>query len=159
MPLSIQRPNRINQTRICIHDSSNRDFSGELYNPYLPAPIPFAGVAELLGRMEGLMDRFEFPQSYYQPRSFHDDSKIQALRASEERVTRHMEEKVFETKVGRRATFIVQIQFRQNATWQGVITWSEKKQERHFRSTLEMIKLMDEAMEEARKEDEAFATW
>ena len=42
-------------------------------------------------------------------------------------------------------SFLVTIQFQQNATWQGTITWTEKNLTQRFRSTLEMIKLMDDA--------------
>lgn len=44
-------------------------------------------------------------------------------------------------------TFVVQVQFRQNATWQGTITWTDEKKTRHFRSALEMLKLMDDAIQ------------
>lgn len=43
-------------------------------------------------------------------------------------------------------TFVVNILCRQNATWQGSIKWIEGGIEKKFRSTLELIKLMDEAM-------------
>jgi hypothetical protein len=46
----------------------------------------------------------------------------------------------------RKESFIVNIQFQQNATWQGTITWIEQKRTVHFRSGLEMIKLMDNAI-------------
>jgi hypothetical protein len=39
----------------------------------------------------------------------------------------------------------VHIKFRQNASWQGSITWVEKEKTQNFRSALEMLKLMDEA--------------
>lgn len=42
-----------------------------------------------------------------------------------------------------RATFMVRIQYRQNATWQGQVTWAEKQQTMLFRSALELLKLMD----------------
>ncbi len=44
-----------------------------------------------------------------------------------------------------KATFIVQIQYRQNATWQGQIVWKEKDETKKFRSELELIKLIDSA--------------
>lgn len=47
-----------------------------------------------------------------------------------------------------RETFVVQILNRQNATWQGVITWTEGRQTQSFRSALEMIKLIDSALAE-----------
>ena len=43
-------------------------------------------------------------------------------------------------------TFVVQVQFQQNATWQGTITWTDRKKTQRFRSTLEMIKLIDNAL-------------
>lgn len=43
------------------------------------------------------------------------------------------------------ATFILQIMFRQNATWQGTIKWVEKQETLHFRSALELIKIIDSA--------------
>lgn len=46
-----------------------------------------------------------------------------------------------------KASFVVHVQFRQNATWQGTITWVDKGVSQHFRSVLEMIRLMTEAVE------------
>ena len=45
-------------------------------------------------------------------------------------------------------TFIVNIKYRENATWQGVVTWADKKQKQCFRSTLELIKMIDSALDE-----------
>ena len=47
---------------------------------------------------------------------------------------------------GRRATFEVSVKFRQNSTWQGQIFWAEKNMKQNFRSALEMIRLMDQAV-------------
>ena len=43
-------------------------------------------------------------------------------------------------------TFILKILDRQNSTWQGSILWVEKQNEQYFRSALEMLKLIDEAL-------------
>ena len=45
-------------------------------------------------------------------------------------------------------TFIIRVQYRQNATWQGTIQWVEQKKTQQFRSVLEMIKLMEEVVDE-----------
>lgn len=45
-------------------------------------------------------------------------------------------------------TFLIHIVESQNATWQGSITWLEEKETKHFRSLLEMIKLIDTAIDE-----------
>lgn len=53
------------------------------------------------------------------------------------------------------ASFLIQVQFRQNATWQGTVSWSEQKATRRFRSMLELISLMNDAL----VEDESLAKW
>jgi hypothetical protein len=60
-----------------------------------------------------------------------------------------------------KATFTIQIQFQQNSTWQGTIAWAEGKKIQKFRSELEMLKLMMEAVsaDEAEDERDVFNTW
>ena len=48
-----------------------------------------------------------------------------------------------------KCTFEITVRFRQNATWQGQITWAEKSMKQNFRSVLEMLKLIDEALAES----------
>ena len=45
-----------------------------------------------------------------------------------------------------KGTFEITVKFMQNSTWQGQIHWVEKNQKQNFRSALEMLKLMDEAL-------------
>ncbi len=47
-----------------------------------------------------------------------------------------------------RETFVIQILNKQNATWQGKITWTEGRMTQNFRSALELIKLIESALEE-----------
>lgn len=46
------------------------------------------------------------------------------------------------------ATFLIKMEYRQNSTWQGVLTWVEEKKEMCFRSELELLSLMNTALEE-----------
>ncbi|MDR2933518.1 MAG: hypothetical protein LBV27_10490 [Oscillospiraceae bacterium] len=60
----------------------------------------------------------------------------------------------------RKETFVVQIQFQQNASWQGTLTWTDQKKVQRFRSTLEMIKLIDEALsDKSGDDDDEFSGW
>lgn len=45
-----------------------------------------------------------------------------------------------------KGTFEIAVKFTQNSTWQGQIHWVEKNQKQNFRSALEMLRLMDEAL-------------
>jgi hypothetical protein len=54
--------------------------------------------------------------------------------------------------IGTQGTFVIRILNQQNATWQGVVTRVDKKEERPFRSLLELIKLIDSALDEKDEE-------
>ena len=43
-------------------------------------------------------------------------------------------------------TFIVKLDNRQRDSWQGEVVWADENRSERFRSALELIKLMDEAM-------------
>ena len=45
-----------------------------------------------------------------------------------------------------KATFAVYVCYRRNASWQGQVMWEEEKKKVNFRSVLELLKLMDNAM-------------
>ena len=49
---------------------------------------------------------------------------------------------------GAQKTFVIRILNRQNATWQGVVTRLDRKEDQPFRSLLELIKLIDSAFDE-----------
>lgn len=65
-----------------------------------------------------------------------------------------MAEKQNEHKNAESATFVVTIGRCENATWQGQIVWADKNKKQHFRSLLEMVKLIDGALSEGEMEDE-----
>lgn len=44
-------------------------------------------------------------------------------------------------------SFLVEIKFRQNNCWQGTVQWLEGQKTCSFRSMLELLRLMDEALE------------
>ena len=43
-------------------------------------------------------------------------------------------------------SFVVEVKSQENHSWQGTITWVEGKRTEHFRSALEMIRLMDSTL-------------
>ena len=42
----------------------------------------------------------------------------------------------------------------QNATWQGSVTWVDEQREQYFRSTLELLKLIDGALKKRNDDEE-----
>ena len=44
-------------------------------------------------------------------------------------------------------TFIVKVEKCQNETWQGQVIWADENKSQYFRSAMELIKMMDNALQ------------
>lgn len=55
-------------------------------------------------------------------------------------------------------TFVVRILDTQNATWQGTVTWTDEDRTVPFRSALELIRLIDGALEKLEEADQRRTT-
>ena len=53
-----------------------------------------------------------------------------------------------------KGTFVVRIMNRNNSTWQGSLDWVEEKKTQNFRSALELIKLIDSALDSGNQKEE-----
>lgn len=123
------------------------EMSGRLFSP-AGSRIPYQGILSLLNSLDGICDAIGYPQSTHQLRSFMPERQERKMETPEEAET--MDEIVRREKEeprGAAATFVVQVRFRQNATWQGSIKWVDSGKSRNFRSTLELINLMEGALE------------
>lgn len=144
-------PNDASRIYLCIDSAAHAELQGRWYNPYRPAPVSFENVITLLGSMEAFYNALCFPQSTFATRHFKPGRlKNTGQSAPRQReVKRYMSDEALQQLQGDKATFVVQVQFRQNATWQGTVTWAEKNETCHFRSALELLKLMDETLGQA----------
>ena len=126
------------------------DLVGFLYNEDYEIKIDFEGIRDFLYSLDGFFDEFNFPQSTHKLRNFADD------KVKKGSIIKMKKEKIEIDKND--ATFTIHVQFRQNASWQGSINWIEGNKTQRFRSELEMIKLMIDAMNNG-KEDAGLANW
>lgn len=113
----------------------NKCPSGELYCPQTGRTVPFASLTQLLLTMDQTMDLTNYPQRSTEARTFRPSGKAAGGSSASA-----------ESDKPPLATFKINILFRQNASWQGVIIWNECSMESHFRSVLELIGLMDDAL-------------
>ena len=119
---------------VCVDDYNNGILRGRFYNAYHDA-CSFESLSQFLIRMESLLEEHQTPQSYTTHRSFcaflppHPGQEAAGGRCR-----------------GILATFELKVLFRQNSSWQGTLSWLEKKQEKSFRSVLELILLLDSAL-------------
>ncbi|MBE6955666.1 MAG: hypothetical protein E7449_07160 [Ruminococcaceae bacterium] len=111
---------------------------GQIFHPQTEECLHFRGLTQLLLSMEQTMDLENLPQSFQSVRTFFPFVGTFSNNADAQ------------PRVGKLATFALQILFRRNASWQGSISWLEGKQRQSFRSVLELVHLMNSAMEAKR---------
>lgn len=128
------------------------DYSGRLWNAYQTEPERFSNSMELLRMMEAFFDKINFPQNAVHYRSFQKEQRSSSPTVRAEDRKPVMSE--IEKNRGDKGTFIVQVMYRQNATWQGQVIWAEQNKKVYFRSAMELLKLMDSALETGTIEQE-----
>ena len=132
-----------NLVSVCIDRKTENDISGRMCHFYCREPIPFRSAGELLIQMDQFFDALNFPQAAMAGRHFRPSRTSQINRETDK--CQRVED--MEQYKGEIATFVVHVQYRQNATWQGKVIWANEQRECNFRSALELIKLMDNAMD------------
>ena len=138
-----------NLITVCVDESQASEISGRLYHGYSQEPQSFENVVQLIRYMADFYDSIRFPESSVILREFTSEK-----RAMEELHEKSMEYQQLMEQNGICATFHIFVKYRQNATWQGTIAWMESKKIQQFRSALEMIKLMDNALSESGSGDD-----
>ena len=129
---------------LCINSVRSGQLGGLLYHSYSEEATPFETVEQMVFRMEQLYDLLKFPFPGTNERSFSDTKRQDQIQIEREKV---MSDDKLLQKHGDIGTFIVRVQHRQNSSWQGRITWMERDQTLSFRSTWEMIKLIESALD------------
>jgi hypothetical protein len=119
---------------ICVDSYENKILRGRIHNILLDSSVPFTGAVDMLLKMESLLDQSKLVQSYSVKRAF-----------SPNRLT-ETETSGTTASDGKTATFTLRLLFRQNVSWQGSVLWHEGNSEETFRSVLELLILMDNAL-------------
>ncbi len=137
---------------ICIDNYNEYDIEGRLYwNRNMNGNIKFTDISQLLMKLEDIMENIQCPCAANEMRYFveNKDNKNKTISGVTRKETiKSMRDLDTHEERGKKATFVLQIKFRQNSSWQGTVKWIEKKQEINFRSALELIKIIDSACEQ-----------
>ncbi len=127
--------------RVCIDSCERGILTGTFCNlGHNEESYSFSSLMQLIVGMEQMFDSVNYPQSYTAIRSFVPVSESQL----ESQAARKQ-------KKGCLATFVIKVLFRQHTSWQGSIAWLDTKSEQTFRSVLELILLMDSALNEGQE--------
>ena len=145
----MQTRNRTDMGRkniICVDSYEEGVLQGRLYTPFREMER-FSSLCQLLLKMDSLLDQqHHTPRSYTQPRVFSDLPPAA--------------QPVWSRAPGRRgekATFELQVLFRQHASWQGILHWVGENVQQQFRSVLELIVLLDSAMRSREEQTMAYS--
>lgn len=119
---------------LCVDSYESGVMRGRFFNCYQEME-PFDSLSQFLIRMEQLLNDLQAPRAYTEARTFSsllEDAHSDPARSCARR--------------GKRATFELNVLFRQHSSWQGTLLWREKGLEHSFRSVLELVILLDSAL-------------
>ena len=105
----------------------------------------FNSELEFIDIAEAIADIMLFPLSVESYRSFAKNKRIQTTADDWSAIDMF---KIDAPGATEKPTFVIKIEQRQNATWQGSIRWLETGEIRNFRSVMELFRLMDTAFPE-----------
>lgn len=130
------RGNEYRTTIVCVDSYTNGVLAGRFYNPSLSECETFQSLTQFLVKMNRALDEIKLPQAFDAARAFAPPSKEKLGNSPRP-----------ELQEGALATFSVRVIFRQNASWQGSVTWLEEGREQSFRSVLELVLLINSALD------------
>ena len=113
----------------------DKRMEGTLRCMTLEEDLRFGSLMQFLALMDAVMDLDNQPQRSVEPRVF--SAPVSDVIGGARRAGK---------KVPPIATFQISVLFRQNASWQGDILWVDRDMESQFRSALELIGLLDNAL-------------
>lgn len=137
--ISWYAPNFIN---MCIDNIDDGELSGRIYHCYSKEPWKFTNILQLIELADDFFDKLEFPQASTSARSF-TSTQFSGV----DRLDKVQSPEDFIENRGQKGTFFLNVRYRQNSSWQGSVTWVEEQREQHFRSALELLKLIDGALD------------
>lgn len=129
---------------LCIDAMDQSDYAGRLYNHVDCREVPFNGLTELLKLIEEILARIKFPQPAH---AYHRFQQEKEKTEAGERFPLPGDVQIEDVEPGQLATYMVQVQFRQNATWMGLFFDNSERRPQRFHSVLELIRLIDAALQ------------
>ncbi|MDD6032262.1 MAG: hypothetical protein PUC47_02080 [Oscillospiraceae bacterium] len=156
-----ERPREAHAMSICVDSFHGGLAQGRLHNYYYPEEISFHSLDQLLLAIEDLMNLAQSPQP--------DTDLRRTFTASRRRRTESADKQdahasitgkpcgnlyEFRTPRGRVANFYLRIYARQHASMQGTLLWNERRMQMSFRSALELLLLLRNALTRSEESEE-----
>lgn len=141
-------PEESNTLTLYIDAVKNGDLCGRIYHRNTGTLLPFIGVNNLLLKMDRMLDAVGIPQNTFANRTFMNRRKKAAEPMSMASSPSPNADAVAASlpPEGDEATFLIYVQYRQNAAWQGELLWKDHEEQHAFYSSLELLKLLDSTL-------------
>lgn len=138
------RTNEVGTLGICLDAHDTDTFEGRIFVSICKEPIPFKSVHGLITEMNKALETVGVPHPFFEYRTFTDKPAVAPKEKKDELPRPHYDHGHYSGEI---ATFLVNILYRQNASWQGTVTWVEDDKTMNFRSALELFVLMESALQ------------
>lgn len=135
---------------ICVDQVDDSEYSGRIYHKYHGEAVLFSHSMQLIMTLNRFFDEIDYPQASTICRSFSKPKQQSADKRerkwTEPRKPVQTEDWVLDQN-GKLATFYLHVQYRQKSTWQGNVIWKEAKKWTGFESVLELLRLLQSALD------------
>lgn len=129
--------------RVCVDELWEGGIRGQVVSRRLTAPMAFSDVGHLLLQLEEVFDRQNFPQAFERKRTFTDEHHSDSLLPLAADLEHGMDPQLVAQAAGKVSTFDLYVITRRNTTWQGFVDWLDGRPRSHYKSVLELLKLLD----------------
>lgn len=119
---------------LCVDEKMEQDLGGRIYHAYHDAEIPFHTVLEVLGTLENVCEIARYPQANVYTRQF-----VKVREPEIEQAEQKLSNEQLTAYRGKLATFLIAVESRENASWQGEIYWVEVNKIQSFHSEMELL--------------------
>ncbi|MDY3617825.1 hypothetical protein [Agathobaculum sp.] len=152
--LHIESGGAVRQERhilLCIDTSRRGELTGRAYGGNPRRAVSFSAMLPLLRLIDGWLDENPVTERPEQRRGL--------LPGAPPEHGRFCRLETAAERPGHVATFIIRVRFRQNSSWQGEAVWLERERKVFFRSALELLRMIDDALLTSEQEREQSNAW
>lgn len=139
----------LNAFVLCVDGFDEYYIDGRIHHLFDKSPIEIHSYLDMFLKAEAFFNSIGCPRASQSDRDF--DGKTKTYIANRELIKMNKDDEILEEH-GELGTFIVRVQHRQHSSWQGRVTWLDEDKTVYFRSELELMKLIDEALNKNEKE-------
>ncbi len=127
---------------LCVDYYQDEKINGRIYHRYQTEPIRVGGMLEAVFEIDAFFDRLGYPFPGTESHYFIKHEKTQRIK-----MARKLSDEEMLKNNGEKGTFIIRVEQRQHSSWQGRVTWVEEGKTENFRSALELLKMIDGALD------------